>query len=184
MKPRPIFSLLAATVVLALAVGLLRADEKAHKLTTVSTRKMADSLHAIIAADQRAYAELVAKSQGAAAERLPTHAQQLRQAAQAIQKKGAEFSYTLRSLTPINPNNGPQSDVEQTGLDFVAQHPEENYYREEELGGRSYFTAVYAERATLASCVECHNQHAGSPRRDWKAGDVMGAVVVRVPLEF
>jgi len=58
------------------------------------------------------------------------------------------------------------------------------YYTEEELGGRSFFTAVYAERAALTSCVDCHNLQPGSPRRDWKTGDVMGAVVVRVPLEF
>lgn len=184
MNPRPIFFLLAGGFALAAASCSLRAEDKAHKLTTVSTRKMADSLHAIIAADQQAYAELVAKTNGAAAEKLPPHAQVLRQAAQAIQKKGAEFSYTLRSLSPINPNNGPQTGGEQAGLEFVAKHPDEAFYTEEELGGRSYFTAVYAERATLASCIDCHNTQAGSPRRDWKAGDVMGAVVVRVPLEF
>ena len=64
------------------------------------------------------------------------------------------------------------------------RHPEENYYTEELLGGRSYFTAIYADRATLPSCVECHNQHARSPRHDFKLNDVMGAMVVRVPLEF
>lgn len=181
---RKTLAAMIAVPALAWAMWAFGAEEKAHKLTTVSTRKMADSLHAVIAADQRAYAELVAKVQGGAAEALPAHAALLRHAAQSIQKQGAEFSYTLRSLTPINPNNGPQSEVEQTGLEFVAQHPDEAFYREEELGGRSYFTAVYAERATLSSCVECHNQHAGSPRRAWKVGDVMGAVVVRVPLEF
>jgi hypothetical protein len=180
---RTTFTLLAATAALALGLWPLRAEEKAHKLTTVSTRKMADSLHAIIAADQQAYAEFVAKTKGSFAA-LPSHAQLLRQAAQSIQKKGAEFSYTLRSLTPINANNGPQTEGEQLGLAAVAKQPGEAYYTEEELGGRSYFTAVYAEHATISSCVECHNQHPGSPRRDWKPGDVMGAVVVRVPLEF
>ena len=115
---------------------------------------------------------------------LPVHAQMLRSAAQNIQKNGAEFSYTLRSLAPINANNGPQTQVEQTGLEFVASHPGENYCVEEQLGGRSYFTAVYADRATLTSCVECHNQHPQSTRHDLKNGDVMGGIVVRVPLEF
>ena len=32
--------------------------------------------------------------------------------------------------------------------------------------------------------MECHNQHPRSPRRDFKLNDVMGAIVVRVPLEF
>jgi hypothetical protein len=108
----------------------------------------------------------------------------LRAAAQDIQKKGAEFSYTLRSLWPLSDSGGPQTQLEQTGLEFVAQHPDENYYAEELLGGRSYFTAVYADRATLPSCAECHNQHPRSPRRDFRLNDVMGAIVVRVPLEF
>jgi hypothetical protein len=52
------------------------------------------------------------------------------------------------------------------------------------LGGRSYFTAIYADRATLPSCVECHNRHPASPRRDFKADEVMGALIIRLPLEF
>lgn len=161
------------------------AAEKAHKITTVSTRKMADSLHAVIAADQQTYvAQVVERASKGDATALPGHAALLRSAAQAIQKRGAEFSYTLRSLQPIDPNNGPQSQAEQDGLAFVASHPGENFYTEEELGGRSYFTAVYANRATSSSCVECHNANAQSPRRDYRTGDLMGAIVVRVPLEF
>jgi Protein of unknown function (DUF3365) len=189
-------SLLLAAAVVMVGAWRLSAEEKAHKLTTVSTRKMADSLHAVIAADRQMYAELIEQRLAAGAKRTPTaeavrevdglpvHAHFLRRAAQSIQKKGAEFSYTLRSLNPINPNNGPQSEVEQAGLEFVAKHPDEAFYREEELGGRSYFTAVYADRATLSSCVQCHNQHEASSRRDATLGDVMGAIVVRVPLEF
>jgi hypothetical protein len=172
------------------------AEEKSHKLATVSTRKMADSLHAVIAADRQAYAELIVQRLNTGEPRvavadnwrethgLPPHAELLRTAAQNIQKSGAEFSYTLRSLWPLNPNYGPQTQAEQLGLEFVAKNPSENYYAEELLGGRSYFTAVYADRATLPSCVECHNHHPRSSRRDLKVNDVMGGIVVRVPLEF
>jgi hypothetical protein len=176
-------TLLIALPVLAWTVWATAADEKAHKLATVSLRKMADSLHAVIAADQRTYVDAVLRKHPPGAD-VPSHAAMLRTAAQGIQRRGAEFSYTLRSLQPIAPGTGPQTEVEQTGLAFVATHPGENFYTEEELGGRSYFTAIYAERATLASCVECHNQHPQSPRQDLKLDDVMGAIVVRVPLEF
>ncbi len=189
---------------LTLAVGALiwaglaaeKPAEKSHKLTSVSIRKMADSLHAVIAADQQAYAELIVQRLQAEERRmtvsenwreehcLPVHAQMLRQAARNIQKAGAEFSYTLRSLWPITPSHGPQTQVEQTGLAFVRDHPDQNYYAEELLGGRSYFTAVYPERATLSSCVNCHNQDPRSPRHDFRTNEVMGAIVVRVPLEF
>lgn len=183
MTTRRALTLFAALSAGAWLAWTADAEEKTHKLTTVSLRKMADSLHALITADQRTYIDEVLHAQplGGA---LPDHAAVLRRAAQSIQRHGAEFSYTLRSLQPMEPRNGPQTEVEQAGLEFVAAHPAENYYAEEELGGRAYFTAVYAERATLASCVECHNAHPRSPRRDLKLGDSMGAVVIRVPLEF
>lgn len=188
--------IVAVSVVAGWTVWAAAAEEKIHKLTTVSTRKMADSLHAVIAADRQAYAERVmqrvvsgGKPIEFSADRrevngLPVHAHLLRSAAQSIQKRGAEFSYTLRSLWPLNGNHGPQTEVEQKGLEFVANNPADNFYAEEELGGRAYFTAIYADRATLSSCVDCHNQDPRSPRRDFKEGDVMGAIVVRVPLEF
>jgi hypothetical protein len=191
------FSLLAvlgAALWAALAIGA--SSQKSHKLTTFSPRKMADSLRAVIVADRLAYAQLIVQRLHADEHRLtatedwrqahglPVHAQMLRHAAQQLQQKGAEFSYTLRSLWPINANHGPQTQVEQEGLRFVAAHPDQNYYTEELLGGRSYFTAIYADRAVLPSCLDCHNQHPRSPRRDFKTNEVMGALVIRLPLEF
>ena len=191
---------LAGVVVVGLALwGALAAgnpEEKTHKLQSVSIRKMADSLHAVIAADRQAYAELIVQRLAADEKRLPAsedwreahglpvHAQMLRTAARDIQKRGAEFSYTLRSLWPLNAAHGPQTQAEQQGLEAVARKPDVAFYAEEELGGRSYFTAIYADRATLPSCMECHNRHPRSPKRDFQSGDVMGAIVVRVPLEF
>jgi hypothetical protein len=188
-------------VVLALAGALVCAvaEEESAKLPTVSVRKLADSLHAVIAADHEAYvetalgrgptpigasSETAGKAASGVAALSPNHAALLRLAAQKIQTGGAEFSYTLRSLAPINPNDGPQTQAEQDGLERVTRTPSEPYYANEQLGGRSYFTAVYAERATSRSCIECHNQHPKSPRHDLKQGDVMGAIVVRIPLEF
>ena len=187
-----VISLLVVVAVLATA----GAAEKTHKLTTISPRKMADALHAVIAADREVYAHVIVqrlaveKGRLKASENwredecLPVHAQMLRLAGASIQKKGAEFSYTLRSLWPVNENHGPQTAAEKAGLEQVARDPGANYYTEETLGGRSYFTAVYADVASLTSCVDCHNRHSSSPRRDFKLNDVMGAIVVRIPLEF
>lgn len=193
---KKVLMLVLAVPALAWTVWALSAQEKTHKLTTISPRKMADSLHAVIAADRQAYSELVVQRLQTGEKRLevtenwreghglPVHAQMLRTASQNIQKHGAEFSYTLRSLWPLNASHGPQTQIEQAGLEFVVKHPGESFYTEEELGGRSYFTAIYADRATLSSCVDCHNRHPRSPRRDFQLNDVMGAIVVRVPLEF
>jgi len=33
------------------------------------------------------------------------------------------------------------------------------------------------------ACVSCHNEHADTPRTDFKLGDVMGGVVIRIPVD-
>lgn len=192
--------MIAVTGALLLVIAGLRGGvsegEPSHVLTTITPRKMADTLHAVIASYREVYArdvvQRMALGEGVVAvsedwERegcLPVHAQMLRLASQNIQRDGAEFSFVLRSLWPMKAVNGPQTRVEQEGLEFVARHPDTNYYKSEMLGGRRYFTAVYADRAKLVSCVECHNRHPASPRHDFELDDVMGGIVVRVPLEF
>lgn len=155
---------------------------------TFKPQEMADALHAIIAADRETFARQViqplaeAKAGNLVSVPVPSHL--LRAASESIQQKGAEFHYVLRSLWPVNPRNAPETATEKTGLQYVLEHPEANYYSEESLGGRKYFTAVYADRAVVPVCVECHNQNSKSPKKDFKQGDIMGGIVVRVPLEF
>jgi uncharacterized protein DUF3365 len=163
---------------------------------TFKPQEMADALHAVIAADREVYSrhilqrlqadeKLIKASENWQEEKaLPVPAQVLRMGSEAVQQKGAEFHYVLRSLWPINPRNAPETAIEKAGLQAVLEHPETNYYSEESLGGRRYFTAVYPDRATVPSCAECHNAHQASSKRDFKPGDVMGGMVVRVPLEF
>lgn len=72
---------------------------------------------------------------------------------------------------------------DKAGLAHVTANPGERYYTEETLGGVRYFTAVYPDVAVAPACVSCHNDHPDSPRRDFELGDVMGGVVIRIPLE-
>jgi hypothetical protein len=148
-------------------------------------REMADALHAVIAADRQVYAryfeELVGPDLSRSAP-VPPHI--LREASAAVQQGGAEFHYVMRSFAPLDPRNAPETATETEGLKAVTAKPEQNFYAEESLGGRRYFIAVYPEKAALESCVNCHNRHPGSSKRDHKAGDVIGGMVVRVPMEF
>jgi len=32
-------------------------------------------------------------------------------------------------------------------------------------------------------CVSCHNKHPDTPKKDFKIGDVMGGVVIRIPID-
>jgi hypothetical protein len=172
------------------------AVSKAAPEVTFKPQEMADALHAVIAADRDVYSRhilqrlatdeklLKVSEHWQEDKALPVPAQVLRLGSEAVQQKGAEFHYVLRSLWPINPKNVPETETEKKGLQAVLAHPEANFYAEESLGGRRYFTAVYADQGTVSSCVECHNAHPAGTKKDFKVGDVMGGMIVRVPLEF
>ena len=169
--------------------------EASQPVVTFKPQEMADALHAVIAADREVYAREVVQQLAEVktasiseawrtngSPPLPPHL--LRLASESVQQKGAEFHYVVRSLWPINLKNAPETATEKTGLQYVLDHPDSNYYAEESLGGRRYFTAVYPDRAIVPACVECHNHHPNSPKRDFELGNIMGGMVVRVPLEF
>jgi hypothetical protein len=169
--------------------------EKPRPDVSFKPQEVTDALHAVIAADRAVYARDIVQrladekvvrcsAEWKAEKALPLPSQMLQMATHEIQRGGAEFHYALRSLSPINPRNAPATAIEKAGLQFVLEHQDANFYSEESLGGRRYFTAVYADRATVPVCAECHNQHPASARKDFKTGDVLGGLIVRVPLEF
>ncbi|MDE3049644.1 MAG: DUF3365 domain-containing protein, partial [Nitrospirota bacterium] len=40
------------------------------------------------------------------------------------------------------------------------------------------------DRAVAQTCVTCHNEHPNSPRRDFKVGDVMGGIIITIPIDI
>ena len=66
---------------------------------------------------------------------------------------------------------------------FIAEKKgKENFYGEETIDGTTYFTAIYPDVAVSAACIDCHNDHKDTPRSDFKMDEVMGGVVIRIPL--
>jgi len=196
-------SLLFAALLVTLVLSMRGADKEAPSNPgdatalpppsngAISPQDQADALHFVIAADREvlcgmylAHAPADAKPEGATTGGWPCPSVSLRTACESIQSLGAEFSYALRALSPMEPRNSPQTDLEQAGLAFVVSHPGQNYYGKEMLGGRRYFTAVYPDLPAGTRCVECHNRSSGTTPRLHKPGDPLGVVVVRVPLEF
>ena len=183
--------LLASGATLALLTGCSKA-----KATGIAPKQMADALHSVLESDRTVYTKMVvnrlqneekvikASEHWKDDKALPLPAQMFRMGAEMVQAKNAGFTYSLLSKWPVNKQNVPKTDAEKAGLDFVAQNEgTENYYTEEVLGGKKYFTAVYADTAVAAACVKCHNEHKDTPRTDFKLGDVMGGVVIRIPVE-
>lgn len=160
----------------------------------IPPRVMADALFALMSADRNVYSnqvvyrlqdvEEVIKSSEDWHDRksLPLPAQMFRMGAQLVARQTDTFSYSLLSKWPINKDNVPRTEVERTGLDSVAENSSKPAYGQETIRGVKHFTAVYADVAVSPACVTCHNAHPNSPRTDFKTGDVMGGVVIRIPL--
>ena len=110
-------------------------------------------------------------------------AQMFRYGSERVAESKAPFSYSLLSLWPVNKQNKPRTEAEKTGLKFIADNPGKNYYTKEKLGDVTYFTAVYPDVAVAPACISCHNAHPDSPRSDFKLGEVMGGVVIRIPVK-
>ena len=162
--------------------------------TGIEPKTMADALHVVLESNRTVYTQkiinrlsvkekiLQASEHWEDDRALVLPAQMFRYSAEIATEKGADFSFSLLSLWPVNKQNKPKTQAEKAGLKYIAENPGSVYYGEEVLGNRNYFTAIYPDTAVATACIECHNNHRKSPRNDFKIGDVMGGVVIRLPL--
>ncbi len=113
---------------------------------------------------------------------LPLPAQFFQEASSLATLTGSAVRYRLISLNPINKQSGPHSDFERKALEAVMAHPEQPYKGQVTEGGVRYFQALYADLAVSPVCVSCHNADPRSPKRDYKLRDVLGAVLISIPM--
>ena len=161
----------------------------------VTYKEMADAMHAVMESDRTVYTRMVvnrlqneekvikATEHFKDDKSLPLPAQMFRFGAEMVAEKKLPFSYSLLSLWPVNKQNLPKTAVEKKGLEAVAKDGTKPFYGEETLGKTKYFTAVYADKAVAPACVTCHNEHKDSPKTDFKIGQTMGGVVIRIPMK-
>lgn len=178
----------------ATAVGLTGCNEEAKVEGAITPQMMADNLHKVIDSDRTVYTKLIvgrlaAKEKVIKADEhwedkkaLVLPAQMLRYGSEMVQERNADFTYSLQSSWPINKQNAPRTPMEKEGLKFIEQNKGQNFYGTETLGDKKYFTAIYPDFAAVKVCVTCHNEHKDSPKTDFKMGDVMGGLVIRIPL--
>ena len=98
-------------------------------------------------------------------------------------RKSIGIRYRLISLWPINKQNIASSEFEKAGLGAILTHPTKPYTGFVTEGGARYFQAVYPDLAVTQACIGCHNGHQESPKRDFKINDVMGAIVISIPVK-
>ena len=178
------------------AAGLLSgAASRAADPRGVPLETVADYLHSVIEADRTFYTihvvERLQKGGGTKAaedwrakkDALPLPAQFLIESSELAATTGSKVRYRLISLWPINPSNAPDSSAEKRALELLREHPERSVTGNVKRGEQSYFQAIYADRAVSHTCVSCHNSHPNSPKKDFSMHDVIGGLVIEIPLE-
>jgi len=100
-----------------------------------------------------------------------------------LEKEGT--SMKLYSEFPFpNRSNRTLDSFAQQAWKTINAYPDEVFYRAEELAGVPTVRVAIADKMVSPVCVACHNSISGSPKTDWKLGDVRGILEVNVPIDF
>jgi adenylate cyclase len=84
---------------------------------------------------------------------------------------------------PWRTDSRPRDDFERAALLRLRQSKgQETVHEFTEIGGQRVVRYAQA-RVMQRSCVECHNTHPQSPRKDWQEGDVRGVLEIIRPLD-
>ena len=156
--------------------------------------KVADYVYAVIEADREVYTRhvverlqvkgvVVASENWEEKNTLPLPAQFLMESGRVMARKGIGIQYRLISLWPINKRNVARSEFEKEGLGTILTHPTKPYTGFVKEGGARYFQAIYPDLSVTQACIGCHISHPDSPKRDFKINDVMGALVISIPVK-
>lgn len=100
--------------------------------------------------------------------------------AQFVKAAGSEikgFDLGLIGLTPIYKTNLPKTQAETDALKKMMANPELKVLT---FADGNQFIGLAADYAIVQACADCHNSHPSSPRKDFRQGDLMGAIVVRL----
>ena len=112
---------------------------------------------------------------------IPLPATFVKEVSDAINEKGV-YSYDLLSKWNINREKGLRTDFEREAFDYLYDKKGTVFSRfmvHNDIYSLRYATA---DVAVAGACVSCHNNHEESPKHDFMLGDVMGILVVNIPI--
>ena len=159
----------------------------------ISPEMVADYIHSVVQADRAFYTtEIVERMQTRgivfASEHwredgdLPLPAQFLLESGRLVAKQSKGIRFRLISNWAINKKNSPTTEFERTALAKILVDTDRPYTAVTTEGKTRVFQALYPDKALSSKCADCHNVHPESPKRDFKEGDVMGGVLLKIPL--
>ena len=120
----------------------------------ISPKKATDYIYSIIATNRTIYSTVIVERLGSAIGLAATEnwkqdntlllpAQFLLIASKNPSIREIGVAYKLKSLWPINHENGPKSDFEARGLKEILKNPDSPYIKIVSTNGQRYFKAVY-----------------------------------------
>jgi len=160
----------------------------------IPPEKAAAFVYAVIKADRTLYTtEIVNRLQEKGITTASEHwelenalmlpAQFLQHSGKLAAENGSGVRYRLIGLWPIYQRNAPASDLERNALESLRKNPDLPVTGIVNSGRKQYFQAIYPDLAVSQACIDCHNGHRLSPKRDFKLNDVMGGIAITIPLE-
>lgn len=189
------FSLLVFPAVLVI-VGLAAWTIHQHNVTRLEDKlvKRAQSISLQILADRDYYTRVLVPrvlelGGHISAEYSQTHGHFplpvvfIQEASDRIVAQGGLFQSRLISPWPINPQRGVSDSFQREAFHVLQGNPTGSFYRLDQVDGRTVFRYLTADRATSQSCVDCHNTHPLSIKRDFKLNDVMGGLEIIFPAD-
>lgn len=104
----------------------------------------------------------------------------LREASKSLEKNAVPLSLFLGSDFPIAASNAFKG-VQMEKFAQIRQTLKPAYFYSADIGR---YTAMYPDYAVSAACVDCHNKHPDSPKKDWQLQEVMGATTWLYPDQY
>ncbi len=101
----------------------------------------------------------------------------LRETAKSLEKSPMRLSLFLGSDFPINPANR----FEGVQLDKFRELRETGHAQFFFVPDTGLYTGMFSDFAVNEACVECHNKHEQTPKKDWRLNDMMGATTWMYP---